>query len=546
VDLLTRAKDLFSQNKYYEALDSYQDILNDKNLNVEDLCFCLNEIIKITNLINDHELTFKFSLKLANINIENKKYNIALNDLLLIDENLIRYDKLEFFRLGYLSAFHAGRISVAKNFSKLYLDSLLQLKNLPLVEKHIAEIRLVGLEKDSISSREIKLNIYKGNIEWFNSFSAALVEEYKAGKSDIYKKLLKSYYLIDGARYWRQCSLWQVFTIIHNLNLIKLKRNSSAIRKYLTNAMYDLILIAPDIDYVYELALDVAINLKKKDYALAILEAANELNLIVSKTKIEKVYSLEDDVAVEKESKLDMGTDLFKNISNELDEIQILEKKIEFLVSENNNSDINELLENLKVLDPDNRLVQETRSRKGYTEEYESSVVNKIDKVEEDLLLEISKFLPRDEEHELNEIENSERAFSKVISLMPTEELLNGAVDMVAAFNTLGMPNVSLQILELLSNESSAEISVKEILNIKYLLIESYLEDKRYYKALNVVEETCESFPLIVNEKKCFYYLRAEILRKLGNIKEAYKYYTYVSQLDGQYRMVKQRLKEIE
>jgi len=546
VEIIIEADNLFSQNKYTDSLLVYQDVLTYESLSNDEREYCLGQVLKICKLLGYEEDFYSNSIQLTQFKIDNKRFKDALNLLNGLSTKYKKIDLSTFNSLGFVAAIHSGQLDQARTFSSDFLDYQISKKNLPAVRKHLVERLQAGLKTSDI--HEFKMNIFEGNIQWFEQFEDEIVEEYKLDKYKILKIMSSLYHYVENEKFWKKSSTWKFFSIIRNINLLRSGDKTQKTRKEIAHAIYDLLLIDPSKSNIYELVLDLAIINKRSNLATVAVEVLTELNKPVAQSVNEIIKELGPDPADELDTDLDMGTDLFRNVGQLDDKVSILVSKIEFLKSSGNLEKVNELIEELRALDSNHALVKDVIEKE--QREVGSRILSEkeqgIDNIEENLLLEISQYLPENSDVEKNDLEANERAYKKVISLMPLEELMRNAIDLVSVFNTMGMPKVSLLILEYLSNTENDDLSIKESLNIKYLTIESYIEAGRLYKALNIVEEVCEKYPLMESEKKCFYYIRAELLRSLGNIRESLRYYVTVSKIDSSYRMIKQRLREFE
>ncbi len=550
MDLLVRADDLFLQNKYKEAYLSYKKMMECEDLSNDEYEYCLQRIIKICSLLNWSNERAEQSLSLAKLNIEKNNFNRALKELSFIDKDISLEQTSVYLQLSYLASVKSGQLLMAQKFSNRYIQFHLIKKNIPKIEEHLADRKNTGIFDDAARRFEFEVKLLKGDYEWFEQFESDIIEEYRNNKKMILSLMSEFYDSVSRSKHWRRSPAWLWFKAITNLEKIKLNNALIHTRKEFAHAIYDLLLLNPRNNILHELIIDYAITVKRPNLAKSSITSLESNGKVVDDFIIEGLDSLGLDPTENLDTDLDMGTDLFRDVGNTQDKVKVLESKIDFIRSSGNKEKLSELLEELRDLDQNHTLVKEVFEKEqkvtGSRVLSGSGHVSDTGEIEDSLLLEISQFLPETSDVNIDEVETNERALKKVVSMMPFSELLANAIDLIAAFNTLGMPGVSLLILEYLSNTSDNETDVKEVLNIKYLLIETYIESERLYKALNIAEEVCEKYPLIDSERICFYYLRAEILRRLGNVREALRFYVFVAKLDKNYRLVKQRLKEFE
>ncbi|MBF0361406.1 MAG: hypothetical protein HQK49_10355 [Oligoflexia bacterium] len=154
-------------------------------------------------------------------------------------------------------------------------------------------------------------------------------------------------------------------------------------------------------------------------------------------------------------------------------------------------------------------------------------------------------------------VKRSESNFCKYFSLIEKDEYFEIYKDLVVAFNTLSMANVSEIILNKIEEDIGICVDVDgdvenredktnlvEILNFYYLRIHTMIEQKNYHEASALAEYIIKKHPLKEHEFLCFNYLHAELLAKIGKKKLAKDIYLKIFNINPTYRLVKERIKE--
>ena len=123
------------------------------------------------------------------------------------------------------------------------------------------------------------------------------------------------------------------------------------------------------------------------------------------------------------------------------------------------------------------------------------------------------------------------------------EELLEKGKDMIVAFGLLGMNKVVIGLCERLVpliNDVNLRAS------IQFMLAQAYYESSNFHKVCDLIDDTFESEPLLPDEAIAFKYLKAESLMKLKKHKMAKELFLSIKKYNPYYRIVRERLKELE
>ena len=176
-----------------------------------------------------------------------------------------------------------------------------------------------------------------------------------------------------------------------------------------------------------------------------------------------------------------------------------------------------------KVEDEKNELDQETVSNYGNVE---------------DLLKEIRTLTVKNESHDKNE---SLKVFIGDNKISFLRENYN---DLIAGLNMLGEYELSKKTLENFLNDKN--IDTEDKIDINYLLVETLLAQRNYFEAEKVINDVLFRFPLSEDKRVTFLYLKGDVYFLQGKKESAYQYFKIVSDERPSYRLVYQRLREIE
>ena len=123
------------------------------------------------------------------------------------------------------------------------------------------------------------------------------------------------------------------------------------------------------------------------------------------------------------------------------------------------------------------------------------------------------------------------------------QELKEKGKDMIIAFGLLGMEMVVIRLCERLI---PLILEVNQRASIQFMLAQSYFESHEYHKVCDLIDDTFESEPLLQDESIAFKYLKAESLMKLKKYKMAKEIYIFIKKNSPRYRLVGERLRELE
>jgi tetratricopeptide (TPR) repeat protein len=157
--------------------------------------------------------------------------------------------------------------------------------------------------------------------------------------------------------------------------------------------------------------------------------------------------------------------------------------------------------------------------------------------VSEDLLKEIKVF---SNIGDLSEDELTKSALRKTLEYMDDDLFRSSQADLTIAFLEMGFSKLAEWILDDPRGSQTQEYLEKKW----YLKIQCMLENGDIHKCLDYINEEILTESLGGNDYICFLYMKAEVLRHLGQRLEALKVYKSVSQINPRYRLVRIRLQE--
>ena len=129
------------------------------------------------------------------------------------------------------------------------------------------------------------------------------------------------------------------------------------------------------------------------------------------------------------------------------------------------------------------------------------------------------------------------------IQNLTEKELLEKGKEMIIAFGLLGMNKVVIGLCERLVPLIS---EVNPRASIQFMLAQAYYESNEFHKVCDLIDDTFETEPLLQDEAIAFKYLKAESLMKLKKHKMAKELFLTIKKFDPYYRIVRERLKELE
>lgn len=123
------------------------------------------------------------------------------------------------------------------------------------------------------------------------------------------------------------------------------------------------------------------------------------------------------------------------------------------------------------------------------------------------------------------------------------EELIDKGKDMIVAFGLLGMDKVVVRLCERVIPLIK---DVKHRAGIQFMLAQALFNNNEFHKVCDLIDDTFEAEPLLMEEALAFNYLKAESLLKLKKHKMAKELFLFIKKYNPHYRLVGERLRELE
>lgn len=139
----------------------------------------------------------------------------------------------------------------------------------------------------------------------------------------------------------------------------------------------------------------------------------------------------------------------------------------------------------------------------------------------------------------------NERCFVKVCELLDDELVNKFYEDLTICFLTMEFFEVAHSILNRIEKNLNS-LSLKERINHEYLRLSVLMNEKKFWEVSSRIDSMLLDYPLVAEEENCFLYLKAEAQFFLGRKKEAKEIYLKIKRNSPNYRLVENRLLEIE
>lgn len=513
--MYSNAIQLFKEKKYKESKRSFLKSLRVEKLTDQQVKNC----IKNVQLIDGDSFDIEMELQIASDLYGQKKYLICLSLLSNIKLNSLK--SLGQYIFLYLDVLEElGEIELLKKKLIFFSYSLYKNKKLNLIEKIDQFLK----NKKFLNSQSLLVSYFLSILNQTNEIFLLTNLENKDELLDLQETLENKLQIpVD------KIILLKSINELNSDNLLSLFE-----KKKLLNFLYRSFITHAIEPIMLELLLKYSMKEHNKNLSLSICKS----NIKVSDDDSLSIAKFPDNNT--ETTKVDFANELF-NENMAFDNIKKMVRDIRFLMSQGKN--VTNELSKLKAIDPENLFLMEIDS----VDLLDSKYIGKSDSIsliENDLLTEISKYSGESLSIE-KDLENLITSYKSYINFMDFAELLDNYSDLIVVFNQLNASVVSEKICEKVE-KIIIKRDLKEKINFYYLQAETLRHSKKMFLSLNVIDKVLESYPLNENEKVCFLYMKAEIYRKLDNQTEALKYYALVKKMNNNYRLVKQRLKEID
>ncbi|MEI8348169.1 MAG: hypothetical protein WCG27_11925, partial [Pseudomonadota bacterium] len=335
-----------------------------------------------------------------------------------------------------------------------------------------------------------------------------------------------------------------------------------SIRKDFIKTLYQLLLNFPADCESYTYLADYVLQFKRNKIAPGLKKWFDKNSKQITPEGIVKFNQTfevagqgqEVDEQIDRPEEYDLGTDLFLQTlpqsESKKEKIKKIERDIVFLHKKGEKLKAKKLLVELKNIDENNTLVVAATQLINLTKIKdwdEFSVTEELQGVAKELF-EYFHQLWEEEGTEINDDFHRQTKiyFKRYIGHMNREEILPAYRDLVEAFRAIGMPEVSLKILEKVEGWAWESFELKERINVSFLKISLLMENANYHGALALLEDIVHNWPLVIEEQSCFLYLMGEVYRKMDKIDSAKQAYLKVKAINPNYRLVRMRIKELE
>lgn len=525
-EITTEIEKIFNDNKYKEALSLSLILVSEATL--------LSEFeTKLIEKIFLKQSSLEFKLRLTFLEKLEKQNSINFSFLTQTLKQASINEKYKLYSIAKNSFLKNGRLEdLEKLFTELKGEFFKYNSYSPLL-KEVTALEDLGIEKLLTKSEKIKIRYGLGDTRFFDeAFDNSITSEELPFD-------LNALGIFLSGEVWRK----QRFAIKEKILLCRKLDHTDDAKEYL-KGLYELLIVDEETPASLGLIINYCIKYQNKELAtecLALLNSKYSIQCNEITSKINAIIHIER----EEYEDIDLGEDLFNTeVSSEDVTINRLVKQICILRDEKDLDGATKLLRELRSLDEDHSLVRELQEK----EHVElGSKVRKfkktISEIETELLQEIGLYSTKIE-NDCEQRDHLMRVSKKYVELTSLEQLEIEYDHLVYTFNNFGFYNVSLLLIEKIIK--TIDDDLEKELGLIYLKCETMRMSSNYYGALNEIETLLDERPLTDNEKISFYYLKGELLRSLGRKKEALKSYSKVYHLNKSFRMVMDRLKEIE
>ncbi|MCF8058204.1 MAG: hypothetical protein K9K67_02840 [Bacteriovoracaceae bacterium] len=508
-----QAQENLKRSNFYKALELFEISIREEALSKELKIFCCEKIEKINEILKK-DSTKSLLEFLANNYFELGHFEKAHG---FYGKLFRETKKPTYLYKQFISKINEGNISDALVLANRYLEELLKYR--------LSDQIIFFINENNKIFKDIELSLWRLKAFFLSGDIRSLEAEvnlWKDFRATERREIFETAINLTGhnAKYWHSSK------IILNAfwdNLYQEERPYQINKKRIIKLMLDYwLLVNKDHDLI-ESSVDIS-----KKYGLSVV--GHELAKFVGDGElIDYFLNRMPRKAFIKEN-YDFGEDLFGQ--GEQNKIQKVERDIKFLIKSGSNAEALRLTYDLEKLDPKNPLIQKVIGDRGQENFFEN------EKKIEDLLIEIDRYVP---EKILEE--NYEDSFISVVKHYEVAFIDENYEDIIIGFNLINLPRVALEIIKRVSEKNLNE---RDLVNLKYLEIETLLSDSQNYIARDKVEDALSKIPLLPEERLAMTYLRAEAYYSLNNWPYALKLFQDIFRKNPGYRLTNERIKVIE
>jgi uncharacterized small protein (DUF1192 family) len=541
-----KAQSFFYEHEYETALEMFRAISQsaefENSKRIESLSYsidCKKYLQNFTGIDSDR-------LKLVKLLFEEKRFSEIISILPLNFKKLDTAEALELVVLEWEVYIQVGLLEKSEAAAAKCLKAYFKKGDSAKLYQQSEKIKSFGLSKSLALQSDYMLDLMTGDEKKLtDDFERDLRKFYSKVKDrsllsvrELTKELpAKLQKVWERKHVYKALKTWLSLQEEH-LSAVALKRNAVSVFEFFITGENKFI----------ENVLLINYSVKSRRFDFADLVSQNykaskdlpELNLLVKKIEKEMVAYSEIPEGIGED--VDYATDLFRSehvigYDSSL-KVKELEKKIKLLRDEGHVAKIQELVAELEELDPSHEFVKEIYEKKLFDAASRRLERHRnIDEVSEDLLKEIKVF---SNIGDLSEDELTKSALRKTLEYMDDDLFRSSQADLTIAFLEMGFSKLAEWILDDPRGSQTQEYLEKKW----YLKIQCMLENGDIHKCLDYINEEILTESLGGNDYICFLYMKAEVLRHLGQRLEALKVYKSVSQINPRYRLVRIRLQE--
>lgn len=139
--------------------------------------------------------------------------------------------------------------------------------------------------------------------------------------------------------------------------------------------------------------------------------------------------------------------------------------------------------------------------------------------------------------------DDEQRRVLNSLKFLTGDELRSKGIDMIVAFELLGMEKVVLTLCDQVIQHTE---DIKERASIFYIRAQALSNSGEYFTVIDLIDELLANEPFYEEERMAFLYLKAEACLKVKKIKMAREIFGIIKKFNSHYRMVGERLKALE
>ncbi len=500
------AKIDFKKNNYLKSAQLFEKAIKKEGLSLDDQVYSWEKIRKIYENLKK-EISLNSLYEISKVYREAKLYNKAGQVLFELYE---RTNKAFYLRESFQNALENGAIKEAKDFARSYIKHLIKEKRPDDILQFITE------NNDKLDKSEVK--IWRVSSYLLSGNRNAFVEEMLNNEKEVH---LEVFLLQELIRYSeKKTNYWQSDNRI-------LKRLFSKLSNQSTNILISRKQVSK---LIFNAWMEEAIN---QDLIIDTVKLCERYSLFLvgiaiadymGDAELSKKFSKEagQDILMQE---VDFGEDLFGE--EEISEEEMIVRNIELLRTLGKEADVEKELKKLEKINPRHSLIQGSIEDDNVEPEH----------LYRDLMSELSQYTRKEDAEDSNDV------FNNLANFYEWEYVQDNYEDMIVGLNLISLPQVAINLAERVDTKLLNE---EERINIEYLKLETLMLLKKYFAVRDGVDDMINNFPIKGNELLSLLYLRAEALLALKHYKSAYYAFLEISKISSTYRLVGQRLKELE